>query len=272
VIRRVLLLTLCALALTACRLDVDVSVVMEPDGTGEVTVDAVADAELVGRVPGLADDLRFDDAIANGWVIDGPTATDDGGLSISMSHDFFSAAELASVLNSIGPPLTQMAAARTPQDDQTSNAINGQLVMPNGFESFADADLLAAVGGLPFGDEITASGLTPDEAMSFTFSVSLPGELVSAETGTETADGAIEWEASLDGTDVNLYTLTVQRPADAVTNWAGPLSTVSLFLLIAWVVLAVTFITFVAFARRNKRRRRERALRDPDARPQHPTA
>lgn len=245
---------------------------MDPDGTGVVTVDAVADAELVGQVPGLADDLRFDDAIANGWVIDGPTETDDGGLSISMAHDFYSADELASVLNSIGPPLTQMAAARTTQDDQTSNAINGQLVLPNGFESFADTDLLAAVGGLPFGEEIAASGLTPDEAMSFAFSVSLPGELVSAETGTETADGAIEWQAALDGTDVNLYTLTVQRPADAVTNWAGPLSTISLILLIVWVVLAGAFIIFVAVARARKRRRRQRTPDRRDPNPQPPIA
>ena len=57
-------------------------------------------------------------------------------------------------------------------------------MLPNGFESFADADLVEAVGGQPFGDEIAASGPTPAEAMSFTFRVSLPGELVSS-TGTE---------------------------------------------------------------------------------------
>ena len=52
-----------------------------------------------------------------------------------------------------------------------------------GVTSFADADLLAAVGGLPFEQEIAASGLTPAQAMSFTYRVELPGELVSAETG-----------------------------------------------------------------------------------------
>ncbi len=125
-------------------------------------------------------------------------------MSITLVHDFHSAEELASVLNSIGPPLTDMQAARTTDphdpDGPTTNAIDGTLVLPNGFESFADAALVEAVGGQPFGEEIAASGLTPEQAMSFTFRVSLPGELVSSETGTEVGDGVIEWKAPLDGT------------------------------------------------------------------------
>ena len=132
-------------------------------------------------------------------------------MSLTLTHPFHSAEELASVLNSIGPPLTDMQAARTtdPADPNgaTTNAIDGTLVLPNGYESFADAALVQAVGGQPFGDQIAASGLTPSEAMSFTFRVSLPGELVSSETGTEVGDGVIEWKAPLDG--------SVGRSADA---------------------------------------------------------
>jgi hypothetical protein len=249
------------LALSACRLDVTVDVVMEPDGTGIVTVDAMADAELMAQVPGLIDDLRLDDAVANGWVVDGPTEAADGSVSMTLTHDFTSHVELANVLQSIGPPLTDMRAARTPADDQTTNAIDGALQLPNGFESFADADLLEAVGGLPFADEFTASGTTPTEAMSFVFRVSLPGELISAETGTEVDDGVIEWTAPLDGTSVNLYTATVQRPASEGGAWAGPLSTAALIALVVWVALALAFIAFVALARGSKRRKREHALR-----------
>jgi len=258
--RRLALLFVGLLVLTACRFDVTVSVEMEPDGTGVVTLVAVADDELVQQVPDLAGDLRLDDAIANGWTVDGPISGEGGVLSITLTHDFHSAEELANVLTSIGPPLTQMAAARTPGDGQTTNAINGELVLSNGFETFADADLVQAVGGLPFGDEITASGLTPSEAMTFTFRVLLPGELISAETGTEVGDGVIEWVAPLDGTSVNLYTLAVQRPASAATSWAGPLATVSLIALIVWVVVATALIGFVVVARRAKRQRRARAL------------
>jgi len=249
------------IVLSACRLDVSVLVEMEPDGTGVVTVVATADDELVQQVPDLVDDLRLDDAIENGWAVDGPTDVEGGGLTITLTHDFHSAEELANVMASIGAPLTQMAAARTEVEGQTTNAINGELVLSNGFETFADADLVQAVGGLPFGEEIAASGLSPDEAMSFTLQVELPGELISAETGTEIDGGVIEWQAPLDGTSVNLYTATVQRPAGEATNWAGPLSTVALVALIVWVVAAAAFIVFVIVARRAKRHRRSRALR-----------
>jgi hypothetical protein len=262
---RLLLVLLCTLALTSCRLDVTVDVDMQPDGTGTVTVEAVADAELVDQVPDLVDDLRLDDAIANGWVVEGPTPLEGGSMSIRLVHDFHSAEELASVLNSIGPPLTDMQAARTtdPNDPggPTTNAIDGTLVLPNGYESFADAALVEAVGGQPFGEQISASGLTPEQAMSFTFRVGLPGELVSSETGTEVDGGVIEWTAPLDGTSVDLLTQTVQRPAGSGNSWAEPVSNLALVLLVVWLAVSVAFIVFVVVARRSKRRRRERALR-----------
>lgn len=260
-----LLLAACVLLLTACRLDVTVDVQMEADGTGTVSVEAVADAELVEQMPDLVDDLKLDDAIANGWTVEGPTPLEGGGMSITLVHAFHSAEELASVLNSIGPPLTNMQAARTLDPDDpdgpTTNAVDGALVLPSGFESFADAALVEAVGGQPFGEQIAASGLTPAEAMSFTFRVSLPGELVSSETGTEVGDGVIEWTAPLDGSSVPLMTQTVQRPAGSGSSWAEPVSNVALVLLVIWLVVAVAFIVFVTVARRSKRRRREHALR-----------
>jgi len=261
VTRRLAFIIVSLFALTACRLDVAVSVEMQPDGTGVVTLVAIADDELVSQVPDLVDDLRLDDALANGWEVVGPVGAEGGGLSITLTHEFHSASELANVLTSIGPPLTGMAAARTPAEGLTTNAINGNLVLENGFETFADADLVQAVGGLPFGEEFATSGLTPAEAMSFTFRVALPGELISAEQGSEIDGGAIEFRAPLDGTTVNLYTATVQRPAGKDTDWAGPLSTAALIALIAWLIVAAALITFVVVARGAKRRRRSKALR-----------
>ena len=261
--RRLLFVVVSLLALSACRLDVTVDVDMEPDGTGVVTLAAVADAALVAQVPELVEDLRLDDALANGWTVDGPVEAPDGALSIELQHDFSSAEELANVLNSIGPPLLDMQAARTEGvDGQTTNAITGRMQLTGGYEAFADAALLEAVGGLPFADEFAATGSTPAESMSFTFRVSLPGELVSAETGTEVDEGVIRRVAPLDGSSVDLLTSTVQRPASEGGDWARPVSTVALVALMVWVVIATAFIVFVAFARSNKRRKREQALRN----------
>lgn len=265
VTRRLIALLLGVLVLSACRLDVVVTVEMEPDGTGLVTVVAVADADLVSRVPDLVDDLRLADAEANGWIVEGPVADDEGNLSITLSHTFASATELANVLNSIGPPLGdaagQVAAARTfdPSSEQTTNAVRGTLVLPNGFETFADADLVAAVGGLPFGEDIAATGLTPADAMSFTYRVALPGELISSD-GVQVDGDTFEWKAPLDGSAASLDVQTVQRPPGSGNSWASPLATLALILLIAWVIASAAFIGFVAIARNNKRRRREQAL------------
>src|ERR671911_239027 len=78
----------------ACRLDVGVVVRLGADGTGEITVTATADADVIAQAPpGLAGDLRFDDAAAGGWVVDGPTPTEDGGLTITLRHPVASAEE-----------------------------------------------------------------------------------------------------------------------------------------------------------------------------------
>lgn len=233
---------------------------MEPDGTGMVTVVAVADADMVSRVPGIAEDLRLEDVVAQGWAIDGPTAAPDGSITAMLAHPFRSKDELANLLNSIGPPFTNMQAARNTENEQTTNAVDGTLVLANGFDSFADADLVAAVGGLPFADEIAASGATPQSSLAFTFRVSLPGELISSETGREVGDGVIEWTAPLDGTSVELFTSTVQRPVGPGGAWAKPVSNIAFVGLIVWIAVAAAFIGFVVWARRKKRARRERAL------------
>jgi hypothetical protein len=260
VLRRTLLIVVGALALAlitaGCRLEVAVSVVMDPDGTGTVTVVAVADPELVSQVDDLADALVFDDAEEGGWTVDGPTETSDGGLTATFSHPFSSAQELANVLNSIGPPYADMLTGRVTEGEQTANEIRGTLVLPDGFASFADADLVEAVGGLPFADRFEAMGASPEESMSFALAVNLPGEVITT-TGVETTPNVFEWEAPLDGSSVEVVASTVQRPPEGGA-WAGPLATAALVALVVWVVLSTVFIVYVLIARRNRAKRRRR--------------
>lgn len=261
VLRRICALLACAVALAACQLDVEVDVIVNPDGTGDITMVATADAELVNAVPNLVDDLVLDDAIAAGWDIDGPNPTDDGGLTLTMSHEFLSANEATNLLLSLGPPFTSMRVARgtSSSGDVTTNQLEGRLVLTDGFNTFADSELIAAVGSLPFAEELAESAATPSENMSVTIRASLPGVVNDEETnGTKTDDAFLEWVAPLDGSVLAWSAETTQAPAEG-ERWARPLSIAALVLLVAWLAFMALFIAFVVFARwRRARRHRQR--------------
>lgn len=266
VIRRLLALCACVLVLASCQVDVAVDMTMDADGTGAIRVVITADADVIRAVPTLADDLVLDDVVAAGWVAEGPSPTPDGGLTISISHDFVSAQDATNLLNSIGPPFNQMAVTRTTVNNTTTNTLSGLLGLSNGFEAFADPDLITAVGSLPFGDEIEAAGSTPETSMSVTIRVRLPGDIVTEETnGTILDDGVLEWTVPMDGSIADWRGQSEQAPANNAW-WARPLSVVSLIALIGWVVFMVLFIGYVAWARsRLARRYRDRPRPAPPA-------
>ncbi len=259
-IRRVLVLCVCVAALAGCRVDLGVDVVVEPDGTGTITVVATADADVVAAVPSLADELATDDIVAAGWTIDGPTTLPDGGITITLSHAFASDAEATNLLNSIGPPFNQMSMTRNASGDDTTTRLTGLLGLPDGFESFADEDLIAAVGSVPFAEQIAASGATPESSIFATMRAQLPGEIDGDETnGTRLGDNRLEWVVPTNGTILDLRATSVQSPGDD-RWWARPLSIIALIALVAWVAFMTLFIGYVIWARwqRTHRRRRRR--------------
>jgi len=258
VVRRVVALCVCVVALASCRVDVSVDMNVEADGTGTVAMQIVADPELIAEIPTIADELATDDIVAAGWIVDGPTATDDGGLTINFSHDFSSDEEATNLLNSLGPPFSQMSMVRTTVGDDTTTQLSGLLGLPDGFAAFADEELIAAVGSVPFADQLEAAGATPSTSMSASLRVALPGEIDPERTnGTELDDGRLEWVVPLDGTVLEMQASSVQSPG-ANRWWARPLSIIALVALIAWVVFMTLFIGYVAIARWQRSRRRRR--------------
>jgi hypothetical protein len=234
--------------------------VVEPDGTGTITLVATADAEVAAAVPTLAEDLATDDIVAAGWTIEGPTALPDGGLTITLSHDFTSDVEATNLLNSLGPPFNEMSMTRNSSGEDTTTRVSGLLGLPDGFESFADEDLVAAVGSVPFAEQIAASGATADSSIAAVIRVELPGRIDADETnGTELGDNQLEWQAPTDGTILDMRAVSVQSPGDD-RWWARPLSIVALVALVAWVAFMTLFIGYVVWARwqRTRRRRRRR--------------
>ncbi len=223
--------------------------VVEPDGTGTITFVATADADVVAAVPSLADELAIDDIVAAGWTVDGPTTLPDGGLTIVLTNDFDSDAEATNLLNSIGPPFNQMEMTRNTSGEDTTTRLSGLLGLPDGFETFADDDLIAAVGSVPFSEEIAASGATPESSLRAVIRAELPGEIDEAESnGNELGDNQLEWIAPTDGTILDWRAVSVQSPGDD-RWWARPLSVLALVALVAWVAFMTLFIGYVIWAR-----------------------
>jgi hypothetical protein len=256
--RRALALLLAACALAACKVDATVDVAVKPDGSGTITLSATADAELVQQTPGLAEDLRFDDVTAAGWTVDGPTATDDGGLKVVVSHPFATVQEATALLQSLnGPdgPLHDVAIGRTVTDEAITTTLIGNIRVANGLDAFADPDVLAAIGGSPYADNLATANLRPSDVMTFTFTADLPGDAVTPSSGS-TSTPTLTWSVPLDGTTADLATTSVLAQGSTGGSVWGTVANIALILLVAWLVLAIGFIAFVAKARRDRARRR----------------
>lgn len=249
------------LVLAGCQLDVAVDVVVDDDGTGTITVVAEANAELLEQVPTIAEDLVLDDIIAAGWAVDGPNPTPEGGLIITLTHDFEGNDEATNLLRSLGPPFNDPVISRGQNGDTATNTARANLGLPQGFATFADEDLITAVGSVPFADQFEQSGVDPSTALSAVLRLTVPGELVESETNAEIlADGSLQWTVPTDGSILEASARTEQAPSDGGV-WARPVATVALILLIAWVGFMTLFISYVAVARwRRSRRYRRRAL------------
>jgi hypothetical protein len=241
--------------LAACRVDTTVDITMGQDGSGHITVTAIADADVVKQAPGLAEDLRFDDAKAAGWTVTDPSATGDGGLKVELTHAFANPQEATALLQSIngaGGPLHNVEVSRTVGDGGTTVNIKGSLRI-DGLGAFADPDVLAAVGATPYAEQVAASTAGPNDAVHVTVQAHLPGKLTSA-TGT-VADGSVSWVVPVDGSQLDMTTAAADDHSTA-KMW-GIASNAALIGLVGWCVLAAAFIAWVV---RQRKRRSDRRI------------
>ena len=244
------LIVIAVLVLSSCHVNATVDITMGVDGSGHITVTAVADAEVVKKAPGLADDLRFDDAKAAGWTVTPPAKAADGGVQVELAHPFATPEEATALLQSIngsGGPLHNVTLSRVVSAAGTTASLAGSLRI-DGMAAFADPDVLAAVGATPYAEEVVASGQGPTQAVTVTVRVSLPGKVTSA-TGT-VANGKASWIVPLDGSQLDLTTNAVDDHATAKI-W-GIASKAALIAMIAWCVIAIAFIAWVVQQRKRR--------------------
>ncbi len=221
---------------------------MNSDGTGMVTVTAVADSELMERIPNPDEQLRLGDATDVGWSVEGPTPQDEGGATIVLAHPFSSADDATALLNSLGGPLRDVSLTRVVDGEGSeataTNTLAGSASLAGGFRGFADQQLVEAVGGTPFADRL--EGLSPADTMSVVLEVSLPGDV--SDTNGEGDGRTTTWQLPLDGTELEIELATRQEPGEG-GGWAGPVATAALLALLAWLAISVVFIGYTVVRR-----------------------
>jgi hypothetical protein len=198
--RRVLLAVSAVLALAGCRLDVGVDVTMRDDGTGTVTVTAVADAALLARVPGALADLELDDLRAGGWSVDGPRAADGGGQQLVVTKPFVTPEQGAAVLGELSGgsgPLRNLTLEWSRSFATVRTGLAATAGLDGGIAALGDGDLVAALGGrVALSDLVTGD---VGDGLALRVTAHLPGAVVDAN-GTVAADGSsVTWTPDLRG-------------------------------------------------------------------------
>lgn len=253
-VHRALAALACVVALTACRVDAEVSTIVNPDGSGVVGVKVTADAEVVAAEPNLAKNLQFTDLTQAGWQVTGPEPTPDNGLTIILSHPFENLAEANEILASLsgpdGPILEPMLSAKGSAGEVHWTFV-GSLDFSKGLSAVADQDLIAAVGETPWIKELANRQLTPTDAASVTFRITMPGKTVagSEDSGSTTSN---EWtvrpgDAAL---DLSVESVQVSKGVKTARKIEGQFK--AILIVYVLIVGGLAGVWFYARSKRNR--------------------
>ena len=151
------------------------------------------DTDVVEQAPGLAEDLRFDDAEKAGWTVTGPTPTSDGGLRAELTHAFANPEEASALLQSIngsGGPLHSVALSRAVGQDGTTVSLIGspistsavasvEIVGVTGRTSKHSVGLLSKASGTPAATKRSTTSLATASSTIFLSAISSLSAAVS---------------------------------------------------------------------------------------------
>lgn len=230
-----LLAATCAVGVLAgCNVDTSVTLNVEPNGSGTVSVTVILDSDALAKAPGIKDDLRVADLEADGWTVDGPDETDDGGLRLVVRHSFDTPQQATTLLGAINGdkgPLHEMALTRSGKDADSQWNLAGRLEINGGLEAFIDSATLQSLGVTPYAEQVEDSGLDLGAAVTLRFVAALPGSVV--ETTGQLEGTSIVWRIPMDGTTAQIATRT--ENVDVGANVARVVQPVLIVLLVIWV-------------------------------------
>ena len=192
-------------------------------------------------------------------VVEGPTTTEDGGLTVTLRHPVTSAEEATNLLASLGPPFAEHA----PRTDHVGGRRGHDGRAVRSVDAAGRLRLLRRlrprrrgrwqpVRRRPRGGR----GDACRDRCRWCSEPTCPGRWRRRPDARTTTP--LVWEAPLDGTATAVTARTVQRPSSG--GWAGVVSTIALVLLVLWIVASAAFIVSVARARSRRARARRRRL------------
>src|SRR5690606_23798725 len=130
------------LVVSGCRLEIDLNVTVDEDGSGVVEVVLGLDAGAVERVGGdLEAVLAVDDLVDAGWEFDGPSEDADGFTRVRISHPFGTPEEAAEVFGQIAAedgPFQDFRVTRKTSFAETRWGFSGRIDFQGGVEAFGD--------------------------------------------------------------------------------------------------------------------------------------
>ncbi|MDQ2649078.1 MAG: hypothetical protein M3Z03_05955 [Actinomycetota bacterium] len=199
--RGALLAVLLLLACASCRMELDVDVTMQRDGSGTVAVLLTVDPDALERVGGdLAGVIDLAGFRADGWRVEGPSEDEAGETTLRLTQAFADPAAGEAVLASLtgeDGPLTGFRLDRESGLWQDRWTFQGQADFSRGAGSAASTIDDDAVQQLA--DQL---GQSLDRLIQVRVRVRLPGE-VSSNATTQAENGAV-WAIGLDDGPVEL--------------------------------------------------------------------
>lgn len=241
--------------LAGCQVDAAVDLLVRDDGSGRVAVTVTLDEDAAARVPDLADDLQVADLEATGWVITGPTPTDDGGVTIVARKRFADIEQGRAVLREVGGQggvLRALTLRRDHTFGETTWAFGGRLDLSGGLSTFSDAQLDEVLGSDTFGQDQATLEAQLGEPLADTMSVTVradlpPGDL--ATNGEATGASSASWSADLGDDPVAMEATSSERDTTVLA-----LAAVSAGALVLLAVLLVVRVIRGGGRRRRARR------------------
>lgn len=215
--RRLLLVALVAVVASGCRLQLDVNVEVEEDGSGVVEVVVGLDEDAIDRIGGdLGALLEVGDLEEAGWTVDEPALEGDGFTRVRIRHPFATPAEAAEVFDQIAAengPFQDFQVTRETSFAETRWGFSGRVDFSGGIEAFGDEALAAELDGEPIGTSVEELEARLGDSLSRLIQVRvrarLPGEVTSNAT-TKAENGAV-WQVGFGEGAVDLQADGHQR-------------------------------------------------------------